>query len=118
MSMLKNVLSANSYWRLNKELTKKLGLKTSIILCEIISKYESGVERNELIPNPKGDDDYLYFSLTTNELEESTTFGYKAQKSAVAKLSKLGLIKTILIGLPATTHFTIIEENINNFIKS
>ena len=112
MSTIKRVLSQGAFWMVNKHLVKQIGIPACLLLSELVDKYDYHEAREQLVPHPKNEDNFGYFYQSMDNIEENTTLAYRAQKSAVAVLVEKGLIKTIVTGLPATTHFTIIENKI------
>ncbi|MBQ5318224.1 MAG: hypothetical protein J6K17_03960 [Oscillospiraceae bacterium] len=88
-----NTISANRY------LAHSIGMTETIIYSALISKHIFYSKNDMLLDG--------YFYSTISDLEESTTFGVKAQKSAINKLMQFGLIECVVKGLPAKRYFRI-----------
>lgn len=105
---LKNILGQNSFWTINKNLTKAVGIESALLLSDLIDKNDYYTNTNSLVDH----EDEYYFFATSEAIEESTTLTYRVQKKCIKTLSEKGLIKTVLKGIPAKLHFTICEDKI------
>jgi hypothetical protein len=106
MSFIKNVLSSNAHWCVNKRIVKEVGCESSLLLTFLIDKMN--IHEKELIAFDNG----LYFYATSKNIEDDIFIKYKVQKTCIDKLVKCRLIKTKLMGVPAKLHFSICENNI------
>jgi hypothetical protein len=108
---VKKLLSQDAFWMVNKKMAKELGYHASVLLSELIDKedYFKGVNSLVLV------DGIEYFYLSSGQIESSIFIGYKAQKKAIEELTKVGLIRIKLMGIPATLHFSINNENLENY---
>ena len=105
---IKSILSQGAFWQINKELTKKIGVETALVLSDLIDRESYFDGRNMLIDiNGEG-----YFFVTGEQLEESTTLSYHKQRKCLKTLKEKGMIKTFLRGIPAKTHYKIVENKI------
>ena len=76
-----------------------------------IYKYNYWLDENRLIEIENEN----YFYITYINLQAETTIKQSAIKKAISKLKKAGLIKVKLKGVPATNHYSLNENTINNF---
>lgn len=102
MSIL-HLLRADGYLTVNKYLAKLLGLHESIILSELIFRYNQHVHNL--------DKEGMFF-CTVETIEENTTLSKYQQSKAIGTLEGNGLIETKTKGLPARRYFKINEEAI------
>ena len=107
---MKHLLSSSAYFVVNKRLARRVGLKSVVLLADLISKEQYFIENNMI---NKG-----YFFNTSKNIERDTTLTHYQQKKSIKRLQDIGFIKTKLMGMPATLHFKIIENKINAFFKS
>ena len=111
--MIKNILSQNAFWMVNKQIAKNVGIEATILLTELIDKFDYYSKKGEVVDI--GGKDYFY--ATSPKLEDATTLTYKKQVKALAKLEKANYICIKLMGLPAKKHFTLNEEVIVKALK-
>ena len=95
----------------SKILAFKLGNNASIILSSLIYKYNYWLNNEKLIKI--GSENYFY--ITYINLQAETLIKQSAIKKAITDLKKAGLINVKRKGLPATNHYSLNEETINNF---
>lgn len=110
MNLIK-LLAHNNYILVNKELMKTIGLEETIMLGELCNEYTYWKNKDQI-------DKDGYFYSTIDNIEEATTFKAKKQKSILDELKKLNIIDVKLKGMPAKRFIKILENNLNNFIKS
>ena len=108
--MLKNILSQNSYWVINKTMTKRIGLEITLLLSDLITKEEYFEKKNQLVEDE-------WFFNTSENIEEDTTLSYHKQRIHIKKLEELGFIETKRMGLPAKQYFKISKDIILLFLK-
>lgn len=102
-----NLLSQDAFWTVNKKLASILGIECTVLLAELIFKrkqitLDKRIEHEEL----------YYFYFNSNEIKEKTYISWDRQKKFFDKMEKLGLIKTVKKGLPATKYFYIDDTSI------
>jgi hypothetical protein len=114
MSFIKNVLSSNSHWCVNKRISKEVGIEATVLLTFLIDKMSFYEESGGLV-NFEGS---FYFYATSKNIEDDLSISYKIQKSCIEKLVNCHLIKTKLMGVPAKLYFTLCEFNIELLMKS
>ena len=84
-------------------LAHAIGMTETVIYSALISKQTFYSKCNML-----AEDGWFY--STIYDLQESTTFGVKAQTTAIKHLVEFGLIECITKGLPAKRYFRIITD--------
>jgi len=94
----------------SKPLINEIGLKESIILTELMSKYFYWKDVNRLTRDG-------YFFCTVDDLLCSTCIPKQSQINCIKKLSSMNLIETEKRGMPSKRYFTFTDENIDNFKK-
>ena len=97
---LVNLLASSHYNIYNKDIARKYGVITSIILSQLCSMSD----------NLAKNDGWFFCSAETME-NETTISAYKQAKS-YKKLENAGIIETKLKGLPAVKHFRIKDLSI------
>lgn len=112
MNQICSLLNPDNTMTVNRLLAHAVGIPAAVVYTALISKYVY-YEQNELI----AEDGWFY--STVSDLEESTTLGIKAQRSAIAVLVELGLIKCEYLGMPKMRYFLIVDsvDNLWKVIK-
>ena len=87
----------------NRALAHAIGMTETIIYSTLIAKY-TYYESRDMLENGK------WFYCTSVDLQESTTFTLRIQKTAIDNLEKLGLINVIVTGMPAKRYFTLNDD--------
>lgn len=106
-NIIKNTLSINSFWMVNKALAKYFGDNDcALFLADLISKYQYFESTDQL-------DDGFFFN-TQDNIYDDTNIPHKRQLQYVKKLEALKILITKKAGLPAKTYykidFEVIEE--------
>jgi len=106
---MKNLLSSTAFIILNKKLAKEIGLKSAILLSDLISKEEYFIAN--------GMTDGWFFNTEVN-IEKDTTLNAYNQRKCIKILKEAGYIEVKRKGIPAKQYFKINEEqviqNLNN----
>ena len=92
-----NTISAHRY------IAHAIGMTETIIYSAMIAKQTYYLKNSMLCEDG-------WFYSTVNDLQESTTFGIKAQRTAIAHLVEHGLIECEMKGIPAKRYFRISEN--------
>jgi len=108
---MKNVLSQNAFWIINKQLAKEVGLDAALLLSDLITKFEYFNENNQV-------DDNGWFFNTSENIEQDTTLSYFKQKAAIKVLIEYEFLETKLVGIPAKLHFKILQNKISSFLNT
>ena len=87
----------------NRALAHAIGMTETIIYSTLIAKY-TYYESRDMLENGK------WFYCTSVDLQESTTFTLRIQKTAIDNLEKLGLINVMVTGMPAKRYFTLNDD--------
>tara|TARA_R110000824_G_scaffold107747_2_gene254261 strand:+ start:2370 stop:3035 length:666 start_codon:yes stop_codon:yes gene_type:complete len=106
-----HLLSSSAFIICNKILAKKLGLKATILLSDLISKEEYFITNGQL-------DSEGYFFNTQSNIEDDTTLTPYQQRNALKTLKKYFLIDTKRKGIPAKQYFKINEEQVMKFLNN
>ena len=93
---------------INKNLAKKCGLRTALLLADFITKHDQVEKTNSFIEN----EGRKYFFYKSESIEESTTLSYKIQKACIKKLNDLNIVYTIKMGIPCKSYYSIDEDKI------
>ena len=88
---------------INRPLAHAIGMNETIVYAALISKHSYYLATGRLT------EDGWFFSTVT-DLQESTTFGRKAQTSAVNNLIDIGLIECELRGMSARRYFRVCDN--------
>lgn len=111
---IKKLLSQNAFWQVNKAMAKLIGVDSALILSDLIAREEYFKSKNMLISiNGNG-----YFFVTSDDIEETTTYSYHIQKKCIKVLKEYGMIETFLRGIPAKTHYRVVESKVEECFKS
>lgn len=111
------LINQDNYRMYNVEIARALNsLNAAIILGELAQRYEYHLERDELIFSDKAEGEWFYF--TSDKCEQRTALSEKEQAKAIKILEDRGIIKKILIGVPAKRHFQINEQKIVELLES
>ena len=103
MNALKMIIDT-PFLAINKELAKQIGLDAAIIYAELASAQKMFLH--------DGIEDWFF--RTGQQIQDSTTLSAKVQRKAFDTLKNAGLLKTQLKGCPATLHFKIDAECVQN----
>ncbi len=100
---MRNILSQNAFWIVNKEMAKKVGLDAALLLSDLVTKQEYFIEE--------------WFFNTADNIKEDTTLSYYQQKKEIKILVDKGFIETKLVGVPPRLNFKILENQILSFLN-
>ena len=106
---MKHLLSSTAFIVLNKELAKQVGLKSAVLLADLISKEEYFISQ--------GMTDAWFFNTAKN-IEDDTSLTSHQQRKAIKNLKYLGIIETKVVGIPAKQHFKIIENKLLSYFNT
>lgn len=109
MSILK-LISNRNYGIYNKDIAKKYGIETAIILGELASEYDYFDIQNLLLNGE-------WFYSTTKNIENNTGLTYYQQTKALNVLIKLEIIEQKVMGIPAKRYFKFNEERLENALN-
>jgi len=114
MQYIKNCLTQDAFWQINKRLVIELGIESAVVLTDLIEKYYNFQGRSATLFR----NDRHWFFYTSTSIEETFSIGYRVQKRILADLTARGLIMTKLFGSPAKLHITICEKPIALMLNS
>ena len=101
---MKNILSQNAFWIVNKSIAREVGLDASLLLSDLVTKQEYFNEE--------------WFFNTADNIEVDTTLSPHQQRKAIKILIDKEFIETKLKGLPAKQHFKIVHNKLLNFLTT
>lgn len=110
--VLKYIIGDADFWKVNKDIAKKLKSNDAALLLADLSSKQSYFKKRNMLT-----EDGFFFN-TSEELEEDTNLTYHKQKKCIKLLEKNGLLQTKLKGVPAKIHFKISNIQILNFSKT
>lgn len=99
------LLNPDNTMSANRLLAHAIGLCETIIYSALISKYTYYVTKGMI-------DEGGWFFSTVDDLQESTTYGEKPQRTAIKHLIENNLIECKVKGIPAKRYFRI-SDNVN-----
>jgi len=106
---MKHLLSSSAFLIVNKKLAKQVGLKSAVLLADLISKEEY------FIANGMTDG---WFFNTAKNIEKDTCLTSHQQRKAIKNLKDLGILETKVVGIPAKQHFKIIENKLLSYFNT
>ena len=106
---MKHLLSSTAFLIVNKELAKQVGLKSAVLLADLISKEEYFIS--------KGMTDGWFFNTAKN-IEDDTSLTSHQQRKAIKNLKDLGIIETKVVGIPAKQNFKIMENKLLSYFNT
>lgn len=105
MSTVKEIMSQDSYWQINKKFAKTFGIEAALIM-------------SYLVDNCMIHDTQEWVFRTACKIEEDTSLSRYKQTQALKILEENGFIEKKLMGQPAKLHFKVFENKISNFFKT
>lgn len=98
-----SILASDNYIVINRDLLKKYGINVTLMLCELASEYNY-FDKNGML------DDGMFFSTIDNIYEKTGLSKYQ-QTEALKVLDNIGIVKSVVKGIPAKRFFKIdVEE--------
>nr|DAU32006.1 MAG TPA: Replication initiator A family protein [Caudoviricetes sp.] len=98
-----SLLASDNYIVINRDLLKKYGINVALMLCELASEY------NYFDKNGKLEDGMFY--STIDNINERTGLSKYQQSEALKVLDNIGIVKSVVKGIPAKRYFKIdVEE--------
>jgi len=114
MQYIKNCLTQDAFWQINKRLVQELGMEMALVLTDIIEKFYNYQSRGQTIIK----ENEHWFFYTSDSFEKTFNIKYKVQSRILGDLRDRGLIKTKRLGVPAKLHFTLCEKPIALMLNS
>lgn len=90
----------------HRMLAHAIGMTETIIYSALISKQTYYSQKGMLLEGG-------WFFSTSYDLQESTTYGIKAQRTAIKHLIEYGMIESEYKGLPAKRYFRVVDDTEN-----
>lgn len=102
-----SLLASDNFIVINRDLLKMYGLNVTLMLCELASEYNYYKKEGKL------EEDGLFFSTVDNISDKIGLSKYQ-QAEALKALDQMGIVKTIVKGIPAKRYFKLDVEKIAN----
>lgn len=106
LSAIIQLLNPDNTISAHRMLAHAIGMTETIIYSALISKQTYYSQKGMLLEGG-------WFYSTSYDLQESTTFGIKAQRTAIKHLIEHGMIESEYKGLPAKRYFKIVDDTEN-----
>lgn len=103
MNAIRNILSQDAHWLINKAIAKKVGLTAALLLSDLISKRDYFLKRGEL------EADGSFFN-TANNLEHDLGLTDYGRRDAQKALIDNGYITVEKRGMPPRNYFTVNDD--------
>ena len=98
-----SLLASDNYIVINRDLLKKYGINVALMLCELASEYNYFDQNGKL-------EDGMFYS-TIGNINERTGLSKYQQSEALKVLDNIGIVKSVVKGIPAKRYFKIdVEE--------
>jgi hypothetical protein len=110
--VIQKILFEDPYWKVNKALVKEIGVEPTVLLTDIIERYNHFLKTNQTIFR----DGKHWFYYRSEDIKTTFDMGYKVQKRIIADLTARGMIETKLFQTPAKLHIHFIEEVVENIL--
>lgn len=105
-----SILASGNYIVINRDLLKKYGINVTLMLCELASEY------NYFDKNGKLEDGMFY--STIDNISERTGLSKYQQAEALKALDEVGIVKSVIKGMPAKRYFKIDVEELTKQIAN
>lgn len=102
-----SLLASDNFLVINRDLLKMYGLNVTLMLCELASEYNYYSKEGKL------EEDGMFFSTIENIADRTGLSRYQ-QAEALKKLNEMGIVKTIVKGVPAKRYFKLDVEKLAN----
>lgn len=102
-----SLLASDNFLVINRDLLKMYGLNVTLMLCELASEYNYYSKEGKL------EEDGLFFS-TIDNISDKTGLSRYQQAEALKTLDQMGIVKTIVKGIPAKRYFKLDIEKLAN----
>ena len=103
-----SLLASDNYIVMNRDLLKEYGINATLMLCELASEF------NYFDKNGKLEDGMFY--STIENISERTGLSKYQQAEALKVLDNIGLVESVVKGIPAKRYFKIDVEKLTNQI--
>lgn len=105
-----SILASDNYIVINRDLLKKYGINVTLMLCELASEYNY-FDKNEKL------EDGMFYS-TIDNISERTGLSKYQQTEALKVLDEVGIVKSVVKGMPAKRYFKIDVEELTKQIAN
>lgn len=105
-----SLLSSDNYIVINRDMLKEYGINVTLMIGELASEYNYYDKNGKL-------DDGMFFSTIEN-ISEKTGLSKYQQAEALKTLDEMGIVKTIVKGIPAKRFFKLDVEKLEKQIAN
>lgn len=105
-----SLLASDNYIVVNRDMLKEYGINVTLMLGELASEYNYWKKENKL-------EDGMFYSTIEN-IEENTGLSKYRQSEALKTLSEMGVVKTVVKGLPAKRFFKLDVEKLEKLFSN
>lgn len=105
-----NALFSTNFISVSRPMIRIFGIEAALMLCELYSEYRYYESKKRLEPDG-------YFYSTVENIEHNVGLSKGQQLRAIEQLSKYGIIKKAVRGMPGTRHFQFQYAAINKLKK-
>lgn len=105
-----SLLSSDNYIVINRDMLKEYGINVTLMIGELASEYNYYDKNGKL-------DDGMFFSTIEN-ISEKTGLSKYQQAEALKTLDEMGIVKTIVNGIPAKRFFKLDVEKLEKQIAN
>ena len=102
-----SLLASDNFIVINRGLLKRYGLNVTLMLCELASEYNYYNNEGKL------EEDGMFFSTIEN-ISDKTGLSRYQQAEALKVLEQMGIVKTIVKGVPAKRYFKLDVKELAN----
>lgn len=102
-----SLLASDNFIVINRDMLKRYGLNVTLMLCELASEYNYYDKEGKLEP------DGMFFA-TVDNISDKTGLSKYQQAEALKALDQMGIVKTIVKGIPAKRYFKLDVEKLAN----
>ncbi|ASU34366.1 hypothetical protein [Mucilaginibacter xinganensis] len=113
MNALRNTLTQDAFWQINKALVSAFGIEGAVVLTDLIEKYYHFSDRKQTIKRDEKD----WFFFTAEDIQDTFKISYKVQKRVLMELRDKNLIETKVMQVPAKVHIHLCERNVLKFLN-
>jgi len=106
--IIADLLATDGYIQVNKQLIKKLGLESAVLIGELCAEYRYWKTKGKLV-------DDSFYSIQAN-IEDNTGLNAYTQRKVIKKLQELNIITIIKQGLPAKNYYKINFDKLCNIL--
>tara|TARA_R100000951_G_C2619079_1_gene173802 strand:- start:92 stop:715 length:624 start_codon:yes stop_codon:yes gene_type:complete len=106
MSKLKNTLSKDAFWQVNKAVAKELkSIEASVLLSELYFLHKQHPTKE-------------YVFINQDRLQQNCCLTLNGLRSAMKVLGEAGLVDVVKKGMPAINHYRVVDTAVSNLLDN